>query len=76
MHADPVIFLFRLPLNLLEAKQAEAEEEEDYDVILSEAKRSRRIPWQNRTLLIGIESLASRDFVRCVAASTSLGMTG
>ena len=32
MHADPVIFLFRLPLNLLEAKQAEAEEEEDYDV--------------------------------------------
>jgi hypothetical protein len=60
MHADPVIFLFRLPLNLLEPKQAEAEEEEGYDVILSEAKRSRRTPWQNHTLLIGIESLASR----------------
>jgi hypothetical protein len=44
MHADPVIFPFRLPLNLLEAKQAEAEEEEDYDVILNEAQRSRRIP--------------------------------
>ena len=32
MHADPVIFLFRFLWNLLEPKQAEGEEEEDYDV--------------------------------------------
>ena len=43
--------------------QAEAEEEEDCEVILSEAERSRRIPWQDRTVF-------HRD------SSTSLGMTG
>jgi len=44
-------------------------------VILSEAQRSRRIPRSYRKVMQRDGKPGLADFVRCVAASTSLGVT-